>query len=194
MRRSWPPRCASHRHRSPQAPKAAGPEDRCWFSWPNCAAATHQNPGVRYRGRHDEPPWFATLNLTRPHRAIAQESRFQGLGINLFRPHQRPWLPQPLTFKLKMRKPSEHLDGYRYWNRSMGGLSPSRCARDGFWDHENSCTRKTSTAACFVRLPGALVAYTAQAPFKVLHQRFRFPQVRCVKAFCELLIDRLHQL
>src|SRR5262249_22138895 len=32
---------------------------------------------------HDEPPWFATLNLTRPHRAIAQESRFQGLGINL---------------------------------------------------------------------------------------------------------------
>src|SRR5262249_60662309 len=24
-----------------------GIEDRRWFSWPNCAAATHQNPGVR---------------------------------------------------------------------------------------------------------------------------------------------------
>src|SRR5262245_15369483 len=40
-------------------------------------------PAQGYRGRHDEPPWFATLNLTRPHRAIAQESRFQGLGISL---------------------------------------------------------------------------------------------------------------
>src|SRR5262245_33060843 len=38
-------------------------------------------PAQGYRSRHDEPPWFATLNLTRPHRAIAQESRFQGLGI-----------------------------------------------------------------------------------------------------------------
>src|SRR5262249_3116183 len=38
-------------------------------------------PASGYRGRHDESPWFATLNLTRPHRAIAQESRFQGLGI-----------------------------------------------------------------------------------------------------------------
>ena|SRR5262252_989769 len=54
--------------------------------------------------------------------------------------------------------------------------------------------KKASTAACFVRLPGALVAFAAQAPFEVLDQRFRFPQVRCVKAFCELLVDRLHQL
>src|SRR5262249_12089433 len=38
-------------------------------------------PAYGNRSRHDEPPWFATLNLTRPHRAIAQESRFQGLGI-----------------------------------------------------------------------------------------------------------------
>src|SRR5262249_7545943 len=26
-------------------------------------------------------------------------------ALNIFRPHQRPWLPQALTFKLKMRKP-----------------------------------------------------------------------------------------
>src|SRR5262249_5597159 len=39
------------------------------------------SPKTGHRSRHDEPPWFATLNLTRPHRAIAQESRFQGLGI-----------------------------------------------------------------------------------------------------------------
>src|SRR5262249_4493271 len=52
------------------------------------------------------PPWFATLNLTRPHRAIAQESRFQGLGISrvltadgrlvVISPH--PWNPM---FRLK---------------------------------------------------------------------------------------------
>src|SRR5262249_11284863 len=40
------------------------------------------SPKTGHRSRHDEPPWFATLNLTRPHRAIAQESRFQGLGIS----------------------------------------------------------------------------------------------------------------
>src|SRR5262245_65215334 len=39
-------------------------------------------PAQGYRNLHDEPPWFATLNLTRPHQAIAQESRFQGLGIS----------------------------------------------------------------------------------------------------------------
>jgi hypothetical protein len=60
--------------------------------------------------------------------------------------------------------------------------------------------KKASTVECFVRPPGALVPLAAQAPFvapapfKVLHQRFGFPQVRCVKAFCELLIDCLHQL
>src|SRR5262249_2790438 len=42
------------------------------------------SPKTGHRSRHDEPPWFATLNLTRPHRAIAQESRFQGLGINSY--------------------------------------------------------------------------------------------------------------
>src|SRR6266540_5821209 len=52
--RSWPPRCMSHRHRSPQAPTAVGPEDRLWF---------------------------AILNLTRPRQGIAQESPFQGFGI-----------------------------------------------------------------------------------------------------------------
>src|SRR5262249_12282167 len=36
--------------------------------------------------RHDEPPWFAILNLTRPHQGIAQESRFQGLGISGLKP------------------------------------------------------------------------------------------------------------
>src|SRR6266566_842233 len=56
-RRSWPPRYASHRHRLPQAPKAAGPEDCLWFSWPNCGAAMHQNPSVRV----SEPTWRTSL-------------------------------------------------------------------------------------------------------------------------------------
>src|SRR5262249_33439281 len=92
-------------------------------------------------------------------------------------------------------------------------LSPSRCARGGFWDHETPAHgKKASTAACFVRLPGslvpsaghtpfevcrlagALVAFAAQAAVKVLHQRVRFPQIRGVKAFSELLVDCLHQL
>src|SRR5262249_33598481 len=34
-----------------------------------------------------------TLNLTRPHRAIAQESRFQGLGINSTLPTGEPTFP-----------------------------------------------------------------------------------------------------
>src|SRR5262249_27552412 len=38
--------------------------------------------------------------------------------LTVFRPHQRPWPPPALTFKLKMRKPREQLDGYRYWNSS----------------------------------------------------------------------------
>src|SRR5262249_53703179 len=33
------------------------------------------------RSRHDEPPGFAMLNLTRLHLGIAHESQFQGLGI-----------------------------------------------------------------------------------------------------------------
>ena len=70
--------------------------------------------------------------------------------------------------------------------RQREDLPLSLCARDLL----ASGTMKT--AACFVRRPGALVAFAAQAPFNVLHQRFRFQQVRCVKAFCELLIDRLH--
>src|SRR6516225_9214484 len=36
--------------------------------------------------------------------------------------YQRPWPPQALTFKLKMRKPREHLDGNLYRNRSTEGL------------------------------------------------------------------------
>src|SRR5262249_26276718 len=39
------------------------------------------------RSRHDEPPGFAMLNLTRLHLGIAHESQFQGLGIS----HDRPW-------------------------------------------------------------------------------------------------------
>src|SRR5215467_2618907 len=35
------------------------------------------------RSRHDEPPGFAMLNLTRLHLGSAHESQFQGLGINL---------------------------------------------------------------------------------------------------------------
>src|SRR5262249_20133441 len=34
------------------------------------------------RSRHDEPPEFAMLNLTRLHLGIAHESQFQGLGIS----------------------------------------------------------------------------------------------------------------
>src|SRR5262249_23484055 len=34
------------------------------------------------RSRHDEPPGFAMLNLTRLHLGIAHESQFQGLGIS----------------------------------------------------------------------------------------------------------------
>src|SRR5262249_28682489 len=34
------------------------------------------------RSRHDEPPGFAMLNLTRLHLEIAHESQFQGLGIS----------------------------------------------------------------------------------------------------------------
>src|SRR5207342_1142267 len=36
------------------------------------------------RSRHDEPPGFAMLNLTRLHLGIAHESQFQGLGISAF--------------------------------------------------------------------------------------------------------------
>src|SRR6516162_10122663 len=42
----------------------------------------HQNPGVMDWSRHDEPPGFVILNLTRQLRGIVQESRFQGLGIS----------------------------------------------------------------------------------------------------------------
>src|SRR5262249_9002233 len=52
-------------------------------------------------------------------------------ALNVFRPHQLPWPPHALTFKLKMRKPREHLDGYRYWNRSTGGLV-AIAVREGF--------------------------------------------------------------
>ena len=48
-----------------------------------------------------------------------------------------PWPPQALTFKLKMRKPREHLGwviGIAIGQREDS--SPSRCARDGFWDHK----------------------------------------------------------
>src|SRR5262249_2267955 len=34
------------------------------------------------RSRHDDPPGFAMLNLTRLHLGIAHESQFQGLGIS----------------------------------------------------------------------------------------------------------------
>src|SRR5262249_1288471 len=37
------------------------------------------------RSRHDEPPGFAMLNLTRLHLGIAHESQFQGLGISYSR-------------------------------------------------------------------------------------------------------------
>src|SRR5262245_15112972 len=94
-------------------------------------------------------------------------------------------------------------------------LSPSRCARDLLASGTMTLVhtgKKASTAACFVRLPGALVpsaghtpfevcrlagalvAFAAQTAFKVLHQRVRFPQIRGVKAFSELLVDCLHQL
>src|SRR5262249_16315027 len=99
-------------------------------------------------------------------------------------------------FKLKISKPREQLVGNRYGNRSTGGLVAIAMREGWLLGPRHSYTRgkKASTTACFVRLPGARVAFAAHAPFKVLHQRFRFPQVRCVKAFCELLVDRLHQL
>src|SRR5215510_1346466 len=76
-------------------------------------------------------------------------------------------------------------------------LSPSRCARDLLASGTMTLVhtgKKASAAATFVRLPGALVPSAGHAPFEVLHQRFRFPQVRCVEAFGELPIDCLHQL
>src|SRR5262249_53274039 len=39
-------------------------------------------PAKGDRSGTDKPPWFATLDLTRPHRAIGKESRFQRLGIS----------------------------------------------------------------------------------------------------------------
>src|SRR5262245_32844225 len=58
------------------------------------------------------------------------------------RPHQRAWPSQALTFKLKMRKPREHLDGYRYWNRSTGGLVAVAMREGGFWDHAKKHQRR----------------------------------------------------
>src|SRR5262245_13898167 len=187
-------------------------------------------PGHNCRGLNMDPgAWLKVSDLPqlgsdlpRQARRIAERPR-TCRALNVFRPHQLPWPPHALTFKLKMHKPREHLDGYRYWNRSTGGLVAVAVREGfaGFWDHDTR-TQKASTAACFVRLPGAsvpsaghapfevlrqrfgllqvcrladaLVPFAAPAPFKVLHQRLRFPQVRCVKAFCELLVDCLHQL
>ena len=111
-------------------------------------------------------------------------------------------VPAGAHFKLKISKSSEQLDGNRYWNRSTGGLVAIAMREDFLAGTMKPYMRakKASTVECFVRPPGALVPLAAQAPFvapapfKVLHQRFGFPQVRCVKAFCELLIDCLHQL
>src|SRR5262249_5613619 len=71
------------------------------------------------------------------------------------------------SLQVKNRKPSGQLVGNRYGNTSTGGLV-AIAVREGFagvWDHETH-TQKASTAACFIHLPGALVAFAAQAPSK----------------------------
>jgi hypothetical protein len=50
-------------------------------------------------------------------------------------------------------------------------------------------TRNTR-ALCFARfLPGALALFAAYALFQVRYKRLGIPQIRCVKALSELLID-----
>ena len=62
--------------------KAGEPEARLWSSLPNREPVAIKILAQWCRSRHDEPPGFAMLNLTRLHLGIAHESQFQGLGIS----------------------------------------------------------------------------------------------------------------
>src|SRR6516164_4010820 len=200
--------CARDGVANAEAPNSAASAIPKRFPFIDSSIDTRKRLGAAHGSR------ISPLGWRKVQRPPAARLRFAAAGVlNVFRLHQRPWPPLALTFKLKMRKPREQLDGYRYWNSSTGGLVAIAVREGfaGFWDDENT-GKKASTVACFVSLPsalvpsaghapfdlcrlaGALVAFAPHAPFKLLHQRFRFPQVRCVKAFCELLIDCLHQL
>src|SRR5262245_33132615 len=72
----------------------------------------------------------------------SRRGRERAGALNVLRPHQRPWPPHALTFKLKIRKPREHLDGYRYWNRSTEGLVAIAMREGGFWDHAKKHQRR----------------------------------------------------
>src|SRR5262249_22732955 len=57
------------------------------------------------RSRHDEPPGFAMLNLTRLHLGIAHESQFQGLGII-----RKNWVTFPINAKRLRTPPTSRRD------------------------------------------------------------------------------------
>src|SRR5262245_12384789 len=82
-------------------------------------------------------------DLPRQARRIAERPR-TCRALDVFRPHQLPWPPHALTFKLKMCKPREQLDGNRYWNRSTGGLVAIAVREGfaGFWDHAKKHQRR----------------------------------------------------
>src|SRR5215831_17848704 len=84
------------------------------------------------------PPTARLRFAAAKHRRVAERAENVPGVLTVFRPLQRPWPLQALTFKLKMRKPREQLDGYRYWNSSTGGLVAIAVREGfaGFWDHD----------------------------------------------------------
>src|SRR5262249_43998548 len=94
------------------------------------------------RSRHDEPPGFAMLNLTRLHLGIAHESQFQGLGISY----------SISTAPRVQRKSSIPTDGGAGW--PLGGLD--RLASSG---------REQSRIPGGLRSPGVTIGGGAGGAF-----------------------------
>src|SRR5262249_57568841 len=118
-----------------------------------------------YRSRHDEPPWFAILNLTRPHQGIAQESRFQGLGIS------SPLHPRPSTALASKGRLSPALSSRRatctadHLPRRAAGIprssNPPAMARND--SHPPACSSFMLAATSAFRPPPP-AAFTLPAP------------------------------
>src|SRR5262245_47472701 len=70
-------------------------------------------------------PWVGVSSAASTAHGGSRRGRERAGGPNVFRPHQRPWPPQALTFKLKMRKPREQLYVIGIAIRQQEDLSPS---------------------------------------------------------------------
>src|SRR6516225_7736001 len=131
--------CARDGVANAEAPNSAASAIPKRFPFIDSSIDTRKRLGAAHGSR------ISPLGWRKVQRPPTARLRFAAAGVlNVFRLHQRPWPPLALTFKLKMRKPREQLDGYRYWNSSTGGLVAIAVREGfaGFWDDEITQAKK----------------------------------------------------